>query len=65
MSLELKLLLDFHKFSKKLQQNPIIPVNLFISHINNPPRNIHNIPSEEMECQNGVGNCDIFIGKPG
>ncbi len=57
--------LNLEKLDSKLKQNPSLPVHFFTSNINDSKSDIPSIPSDETESQNWIGNCDLFIGKPG
>jgi len=65
ISMGLRLLLSFDKLNNNELKLLDKSVHFFTSNINNPPQGITCIPFNETEGQNWVGNCDLFIGKPG
>lgn len=59
----LKLNLKKRGILSNIEQNQ--DINIITSNINQKVKGIHQIPKNVTESQNWIGNCDLFIGKPG
>ena len=55
-------LIDSKNLTRQISKKNI---HLITSHVNKDVKNATSIPENETESQNWIGNCDLFIGKPG
>ncbi|MHA1354716.1 MAG: hypothetical protein ACTSR1_06045, partial [Candidatus Heimdallarchaeota archaeon] len=57
--------INLNKIKNLLDQKQNQEYNIIMSNVNKKVEGIYQIPENETESQNWVGNCDLFIGKPG